>query len=219
MDPPEDPRLLFYREPEAPDMRIGTRDVDMGVVRDVPILWISASAMSREPSRGTVEAMLAERARRSHTVLDLDWRPMFWASEDEGRRVIGGALDAFTVAVGNRVECEIAVGSGDPDAAASALLDRGIELALIKLGGDGVLVANREARARVPRQDVTVVCGLGAGDAFGGALSHGLLSGWAPERIAEFANAAGAIVASRLLCADAMPTEEEILGLIGVGTR
>jgi len=60
-----------------------------------------------------------------------------------------------------------------------------------------------------------VVCGLGAGDAFGGALCHGLLAGWAPERIVRFANAAGAIVVSRLACADAMPTADEVEALVG----
>jgi 5-dehydro-2-deoxygluconokinase len=55
-----------------------------------------------------------------------------------------------------------------------------------------------------------VVCGLGAGDGFGGALCHGLLSGWGPVAAVRFANAAGAIVASRLLCADAMPTADEV---------
>ena len=58
------------------------------------------------------------------------------------------------------------------------------------------------------------MCGLGAGDAFGGALVHGLLSGWDPVRCAEYANAAGAIVASRLACADAMPTLDELDELV-----
>ena len=57
---------------------------------------------------------------------------------------------------------------------------------------------------------VQVVCGLGAGDAFGGAVCHGLLSGWDPVRIVEFANIAGALVASRLMCADAMPDTREV---------
>jgi 5-dehydro-2-deoxygluconokinase len=58
------------------------------------------------------------------------------------------------------------------------------------------------------------VCGLGAGDAFGGAFCHGLLSGQTPFAAAELGNAAGAIVASRVLCADAMPTEDELQGLL-----
>jgi 5-dehydro-2-deoxygluconokinase len=55
-----------------------------------------------------------------------------------------------------------------------------------------------------------VLCGLGAGDAFGGAICHGLLAGWDPVRLVAFANVCGAIVASRLLCSDAMPFEHEV---------
>jgi 5-dehydro-2-deoxygluconokinase len=65
----------------------------------------------------------------------------------------------------------------------------------------------------VPPVPVEVVNGLGAGDAFGGALCHGLLSGWPLRRTLAFANAAGAIVASRLGCADAMPTLGEVEAL------
>ena len=61
---------------------------------------------------------------------------------------------------------------------------------------------------------VNVMNGLGAGDAFGGALCHGLLAGWDIERVMRFANAAGAIVASRLACSDAMPTAAEVDGLL-----
>ena len=57
---------------------------------------------------------------------------------------------------------------------------------------------------------VEVVNGLGAGDAFGGALCHGLLADWPLEKMMRFCNAAGALVASRLACADAMPTEDEV---------
>ena len=116
--------------------------------------------------------------------------------------------------MGNRRECEVAVGTGDPDAAADILIERGIELAIVKLGGDGVLVATREERTRVEPVPVEVVCGLGAGDAFGGALCHELLQGASPADAVRFANAAGAIVASRLLCADAMPTLPEVRELV-----
>ena len=214
MDPPEDPTFVFYRSPRAPDSTIVPGDVDMGVVSSVPILWVSAGALAVEPSRGTTRTMLEARGRRRHTVLDLDYRPSFWASEDEARREIAAAVDAATVAVGNRAECEIAVGEDTPDAAADALLERGVEIAVVKLGGDGVVVATAEERRVVPPVQVEVVCGLGAGDAFGGAFCHGLLSGLTPIAAVELANAAGAIVASRLLCADAMPTEPELREIV-----
>ena len=83
-----------------------------------------------------------------------------------------------------------------------------------RFGGEGVLVATYDERRVVPAVPVDVVCGLGAGDAFGGAFCHGLLRGLTPFAAAELANAAGAIVASRLLCADAMPTEGEVQSLL-----
>jgi 5-dehydro-2-deoxygluconokinase len=148
------------------------------------------------------------------TVLDLDWRPMFWPSPEEARAEYDAMLDHVTVTVGNRAEVEVAVGTSDPHDAAKRLLDRGVELALVKMGGEGVLVATADGATVVPPHRVEVVCGLGAGDAFGGALVHGLLSGWEPARVAEYANAAGAIVASRLACADAMPTVAEVDALL-----
>lgn len=214
MDPPEEPQFVFYRQPRAPDSTILAEEVDLDVVRAVPILWVSAGALAVEPSRETARSLLSERRRRSNTVLDLDYRPSFWTSEEEARSEIGAAVGAATIAVGNRVECEIAVGSGDPDAAADALLDRGVELAIVKMGADGVLVATAHERHVIPPLHVDVVSALGAGDAFGGALCHGLLAGENPFAAVEFANAAGALVASRLLCADAMPTETEVRKLL-----
>ncbi|HEV2783616.1 MAG TPA: 5-dehydro-2-deoxygluconokinase [Actinophytocola sp.] len=215
LDPPGDPPLLFYRLPVAPDLTLTGADVPWEVVAEVPVLWVTGTGVSTEPARATQRTILRRRARRAHTVLDLDYRPMFWSDVDTARREIGWMLDHVTVAVGNRAEVEVAVGAADPDEAAKRLLARGIELAVVKKGADGVLVATAEGSWTVPPRPVEVVCGLGAGDAFGGALVHGLLSGWDPVRTARYANAAGALVAGRLACADAMPDIGEIEELLG----
>ena len=210
MDPPEDPKLLFYREPSAPDEEIALEERHLTAARDAGIFWVAGSCLSGRLTGPTTRAMLDARARKRHTVIDLDYRPTFWPSEAEAGRAIGAAIDHATVAVGNRRECEVAVGTADPDGAADALLARGLELAIVKLGGDGVLVATAAGRTRVEPLLVEVVCGLGAGDAFGGALCHALLTDATPVDAVRSANAAGAIVASRLLCADAMPTAQEV---------
>jgi 5-dehydro-2-deoxygluconokinase len=214
LDPPEDPPLLFRREPPVPDFQLHPGEVAPEVVREVPILWISGGALAVDPCRSTVQGMLAARDRQRQTVLDLDYRPSFWSSRQEASAVIGAAVSSATVAVGNREECAVAVGTSDPGAAASALLERGVSLAIVKLGGDGVLVADADGARTVAPAPIAVLCGLGAGDAFGGALCHGLLAGWPAERAVEFANAAGGIVASRLLCSQAMPFEQEVRELV-----
>jgi 5-dehydro-2-deoxygluconokinase len=214
LDPPADPPLLFYRSPIAPDLTLTEADVPWDVVESVPLLWVTGTGVSTDPARGTQRKILERRAGREHTVLDLDYRPMFWPDVETARTEIGWMLDHVTVAVGNRTEVEVAVGTADPDEAARRMLARGVKLAVIKKGAEGVLVATSEGSWTVPPQRIEVVCGLGAGDGFGGALIHGLLSGWDPVRIAHYANAAGALVASRLACADAMPTAGEIEELL-----
>jgi 5-dehydro-2-deoxygluconokinase len=217
LDPPEDPQLLFRREPPAPDLQLRPAEVPDEVVTGTAILWVSGGALSVDPSRSTVQRMLATRGRggRSRpTILDLDYRPSFWRSRQEASDTIGGAVAHATIAVGNREECAVAVGSDDPHEAAARLLAGGVELAIVKLGGDGVLLADAGGERLVAPAPIEVVCGLGAGDAFGGALCHGLLEGWPPERAVTFANAAGGIVASRLLCSQAMPFESEVEKLL-----
>lgn len=219
LDPPEDPQLWFRRDPPVPDFQLRPEDVDPETIAGVPILWITASALSQEPSGTTVEGMLRLRGRRRHTVLDLDYRPTFWTSREAASARIGAAVSHATAAVGNREECAVAVGSDDPHEAARRLRAQGVELAIVKLGGDGVLVSSEEGERLIAPPPIQVLCGLGAGDAFGGAVCHGLLSEWSHERTVTFANAAGGIVASRLLCSQAMPYEHEVMGLMGKGQR
>lgn len=218
--PPDHFPLYFYRFPKAPDMEIREEELDLDAVRDAGIFWVTVTGLSDEPSRSATLAALEARGRRGITVLDLDYRPMFWPRPDEARRWVQEALQHVTVAVGNREECEVAVAETDPHRAAQALLDRGVELAVVKQGPAGVRAERRQGGDRSdevvvsPPVPVEVVNGLGAGDSFGGALCHGLLAGWGLERILHFANAAGAIVASRLACSDAMPTSDEVDQLI-----
>ncbi|MDT0541786.1 MULTISPECIES: 5-dehydro-2-deoxygluconokinase [Streptomyces] len=207
--PPDDFPLYFYRLPSAPDLDIRPEELDLAAVRDARIFWITGTGLSEEPSRAATLAALAHRTKAGTTVFDLDWRPMFWKSE--ARAYYAEALRHTTVAVGNLDECEVATGEREPYAAAKALLAAGVELAVVKQGPKGVLAMDRDGSAvEVPPVPVEVVNGLGAGDAFGGALCHGLLSGWDTRRTVSFANAAGALVAGRLACSEAMPTEDEV---------
>jgi 5-dehydro-2-deoxygluconokinase len=211
--PPDDFPLLFYREPKAPDMNLTVKDLDLEAIATAPLFWMTGTGLSDEPSRTATLTALEQRSG-SITVFDMDYRPMLWESEAEAGRWYREALRHATVAVGNQEEVEVAVGTRDPSEASAALLDLGLELAIVKQGPEGVLARTAEGVAEAPPIEVEIVNGLGAGDAFGGALCHGLLSGWDAERLIRYANAAGAIVASRLACADDMPTREEVEDLL-----
>ncbi|MFD4633722.1 5-dehydro-2-deoxygluconokinase [Streptomyces sp. NPDC058284] len=217
--PPDDFPLYFYRQPKAPDLEMYESELDLDAIATARIFWMTGTGLCAEPSRtATSAALAARRAGAGATVFDLDWRPMFWADPSQARPHYAAALAHATVAVGNLDEVEIATGEREPRAAARALLDAGVELAVVKQGPEGVLAMNRAGEAaRVPPLPVKVLNGLGAGDAFGGALCHGLLAGWELSRIMRYANAAGAIVASRLECSSAMPFAGEVALAVEAG--
>jgi 5-dehydro-2-deoxygluconokinase len=217
--PPDDFPIYFYRWPKAPDLEIGSEQLDLDAIGSAEVFWVTVTGLSQEPSRGATLDALRARGRRGITVLDLDYRPQFWPSPLAARSWVQQALPHVSVAVGNLDECDMAVGQREPLAAARALHDAGVDLAIVKQGPKGVLASDRTVAVEVPPAPVQVVNGLGAGDAFGGALCHGLLAGWDLERVMRFANAAGAIVASRLACSDAMPTAAEVEALLDEGPR
>ncbi|WP_411152794.1 5-dehydro-2-deoxygluconokinase [Streptomyces sp. A30] len=223
--PPDDFPLYFYRRPSAPDPAVHTDELDYFAIRAARIFWITGTGLSQEPSRSATLAALKCRDKAGTTVFDLDWRPALWSDTawgdpEEARPYYAEALRHATVAVGTLDECEIATGVREPHACAEALLAAGVELAVVKQGPKGVLAVHRDGTtAEVPPVPVEVVNGLGAGDAFGGALCHGLLSGWEPERTMRYAGAAGAHVASRLACSSAMPTAAEIETLLAAASE
>ena len=202
LHPPDDFPLLFYRQPTAPDLQL--RDVDLAAapITEVPLLWMTGTGLSEEPSQSATLGALRRRAARAHTVFDLDYRPMLW--REDATPFYREAASFATVLIGNREEWDVL---GEvPD---------GVDVAIEKLGPEGVRGTRGGETVVVPPIEVDVVNGLGAGDAFGGALCHGLLSGWPHARAVAFANAAGGIVASRLLCSQAMPYESEVQALVG----
>ncbi|WP_131682355.1 5-dehydro-2-deoxygluconokinase [Pseudarthrobacter sp. YALA5] len=218
--PPDDFPLYFYgRFPTAPDLQIRAEELDLDAIRNARIFWSTVTGLCQEPSRSAHLAAHEARSRADlkegqFTILDLDYRPMFWASEEEARAQVAKILPHVTVAIGNDKECAVAVGEGTPDEQADRLLAAGVEIAVVKLGPEGVMAKTLTERVVSAPVPVETLNGLGAGDSFGGAFCHGLLSGWPLAQVLDYANAAGAIVASRLSCADAMPTPDEVTSLL-----
>lgn len=217
--PPDDFPLYFYNATPPPDHLIDGADLDLDAVAGAGVFWSTLSGLAHPTSRAAHHAAWSTRNRTPFTVLDLDYRPSFWSGAEQAGAEARRALPRVTVAVGNLEECRLVVGESDPERAADALLDAGVDLAIVKLGPAGVLAKSRTELVTAAPVRVEVVNGLGAGDGFGGALCHGLLTGMPLTELLRFANAAGAIVASRRECSTAMPTLPEIASLLeAVGT-
>jgi len=130
--PPDDFPLYFYRRPTAPDLQIRADELDLDAIREADVFWITLTGLSEEPSREAHLAALEARGPERTTVLDLDYRPMFWGTAAEATAQVAAALPFVSVAVGNREECSVAVGESEPEAAAKALHAAGVDLAIVK---------------------------------------------------------------------------------------
>lgn len=211
--PPDDFPLYFYRRPTAPDLRISPDSLPVDAIQQARILWLSVTGLSQQPSQDAHRKALEIRGD-GPVILDLDYRDMFWKSRDAAHEAVAEILPQVTVAVGNREESEVAVGETDPVKAAEALLAAGVELAIVKKGPKGVVAMTKDEFVDVPATPIDVTNGLGSGDAFGGSLCHGILSGWSIAETIQVASTAGALVATRLECSTAMPTEPELFAMM-----
>jgi 5-dehydro-2-deoxygluconokinase len=197
--PPDRFPITFYRTPTCPDWEIGPDAVDAGAVRAAGLVYVSGTGLAVEPSRGTTMAILEARGGREHTILDLDWRAELWSSRDAYAAAVAAALPHATTILGGDAEWEAAGLDPASDLPATRV---------VKHGPHGVTVhAPGGAAHDAPGLPVPVVNGLGAGDAFGAAYGYALLRDLPP---APLANAAGAIVATRLSCSAATPRRDEL---------
>ncbi len=208
--PPDNFPLYYYREPIAPDLIIKPQELDLEAIRGAKIYWSTLTGLSEEPSRSAHYAAWNARDAGALTVLDLDYRPTLWESPAAASAQISKALEKVSIVIGNLEECKLATSKSDPDRVANALLDKGAEIAVVKMGPNGVLAKSRDETVIKLPHPIKVLNGLGAGDSFGGAFCYGLLEGWNLDRVITFANMAGAINASRGDCSTAMPTTQEV---------
>ena len=208
--PPEHFPTTFYRLAPAPETQLTVADLPAELLADAPLIIVSGTLLATEPARSTtlrlLEQRLATRGRRapSTTILDLDWRPTLWDDPAEAPALVARAAGLSDVLIGS--DGEFSATGLRPEIA----VDTHPSLIVLKHGPGGVSLVTPDGRRSVPGIDIDVLCGIGAGDALCASFAAGLLRGLDPATAVERGNAAGAIVASRLMCSTAMPTPAEI---------
>jgi 5-dehydro-2-deoxygluconokinase len=199
--PPDEFPITFYRRPTVPDWQISLEDVDFAEVAGSPVLFATGTGLARSPSRETTLALL--RAHEGTSVFDLDWRPTLWDDVRSFSPLANAAAESADVVVGNEEEVDAAGGL-------DALLALRPDALVVKRGAEGATLYENGERIDVPGVPVDVVNGLGAGDAFAAALGYAIVRGLGFAEGVRLGNIAGAIVASRVACSEAMPKLDEL---------
>ena len=205
----DSPNVVIYRN-DAADLAITPAhadDVDLDVLGAI---IITGTALSREPSRGACEQLLARaQAAGCPVILDLDYRVQAWQTTAEAREVLLSMARRVDMPVGNNEEFDlIAGGSGGRDLAIALAGDGALVLYKMGEGGCDILEAGTSTHVGIFR--VVPLKPFGSGDAFLGTLTASLAGGGDIEAAVARGAAAAAIAVSRRGCARAMPDAAEI---------
>jgi fructokinase len=165
----------FYRHPSA-DMLLAPVDLAGGVVTRGHVFHFGSSTLAREPARAATLSALAEAREAGCLVAcDPNFRPHLWAEVAEAPALIRQTLADCDIAKVADEEAPALVGQSEPEAAARALRELGVRLAIVSLGARGCYFEGPTGAGYVPGERVAVVDTSGAGDAFMAGLLAALV--------------------------------------------
>ncbi|MDE9453190.1 bifunctional 5-dehydro-2-deoxygluconokinase/5-dehydro-2-deoxyphosphogluconate aldolase [Xenorhabdus bovienii] len=220
--------LIFYRD-NCADMAITRNDFSEDYIASARCLAITGTHLSHPQTRDAVLTAL-QYARRNgvKTAIDIDYRPVLWGltslGDGETRYIASEQVTAqlqevlpqFDLIVGTEEEFHIAGGSTDTIEALRCVRALTEATLVCKRGALGCSVFNAsipdtlDEGITIQGVRVEVLNVLGAGDAFMSGLLRGYLNNESWEQACIYANACGALVASRHGCAPAMPDKIEL---------
>lgn len=154
---------------------------------------------SQLPLAPIAAAMRIAREAGVRVLLDLDVAPSFFAQMGLASEIeLVASLETVDVLKPCKAAARELTGETDFEVMARRLLELGPTLVALTMGGDGSILATDRELIVIPAFHVDVVDTTGAGDAFMGGLSYGLLQGWDLARIGRFANACAALCCTKL---------------------
>ena len=200
----ENCQSVIYRNGAA-DFQLTTNHVKNIPYTDYNSLIITGTALAVEPSRGAAfKAIELASNAGLQIIFDVDYRPYSWANPDDARETCLRAAKLSTIVIGN--DDEFSVMGGGLDFAKSLKA----EVVIYKMGEKGsVTFANGES-FQTGIFKVQALKPTGAGDSFMAAFVISLAQGMDVKSSVHRGSAAAAIVVTRIGCAPAMPTQDEL---------
>lgn len=213
----------FARKPGA-DLQMRFEDLDLDAICTSRIYHTGSLSLCAEPAKSaTLRSIEAARDAGVMISYDPNYRASLWPDEKTAILEMRSLIPFADVMKISDEETELLSGLADPEAAAKALVQRGVKIVCVTLGPDGAIAANREGVCHVEGFPSEVADTNGAGDAFWSAmLTQIAQSGRKAEEISldtlaqyvRFANAAAALTCRKPGAIPAMPSREEVETLL-----
>ena len=206
-----DHQSIIYRH-KAADLFLNKNDIENSNLQSYECILITGTSLAAEPSRSAVlYALKLAKEKNIPVIMDIDYRPYTWESEDKAKEIYNLACDYCSGIIGNDDEFAILSGNYDDGLSYAKKISKNCDLVIYKMGEKGsITFANNEEiqRGIFP---VKPLKPTGAGDAFMGSFIGAILKNYDLQKAIEIGSAAAAIVVTKVGCAPAMPDLDEVL--------
>ncbi len=214
-----DRSFSFYRNPGA-DMMLREEDVPYHIIDASKIFHFGSLSMTDEPSKSaTLKAVQYAKDKGKIISYDPNWRPPLWESDEKAKEGMLLGLEFADIIKVSEEELTFLTDEEDWVKGSKMLMDKGISLVVVTRGAKGCYFRCIAGAASLPTYDTKVVDTTGSGDAFMGTALHYIsqmdgdiqdITLDAMLKIVDYANAAGALCATKKGGVPAMPTLSEI---------
>ena len=214
ISPPNHFPQVFYRDRPA-DTQVEIGEEEIQFICGTRLFVTNGTSLCASPARESTYRAL-EWAHRSgvRVAFDVDYRAMSWSSAAQAGLYARLALPFVDILIANNDEICLVTETKDAQEATQKLRDWGVPLVVAKLGAEGTRVVSADEDLYLPSYPIEVVSTIGAGDGFASGFLYGILKGMTLAEALKYGNAAAAIVVSRLMCSEAMPTRAEVETLV-----
>ena len=177
-------------------------------VRSARILYLTGHVLTEDEStcRNMLDAMAV--ARESAVTVAFD-PGKYWLNPALASRV-HEAIEHTDIIIPNQVEAKQLTGRASPQDAARNLLETGIGVVAVTMGGRGCLLATADRMVEQPAFHARGGSAVGAGDAFASGLLYSYLEKGTLEEMAAFANAAAALKIGTPGAIEGLPAADEV---------
>ena len=166
-------KFSFARKPGA-DTKLGYKEIKENLLAHTKVFHVGSLSLTDDPSRTTTfQAVRTARSMGAVISYDPNYRAPLWESREEAVERMSSMVQYADMIKLSDEETELLTPYKEPLEAAEYLLQKGVLLAAVTLGKNGVLIASGKGSEIVPAFKSRVVDTTGAGDSFwGGFISH-----------------------------------------------
>ena len=206
----EDHQSIIYRN-KASDLLMNSEDIDSVNFSNFSSLIFTGTCLASEPSRSaTFKAIKKAKDNNMPIILDIDYRPYTWTSNNEASEIYMKASKNCDILIGNDEEFGILANNYKKGINIARNLAKKISVIIYKKGENGSITFCNNIELEKGVFPVHALKPTGAGDAFMGGFIGGLLNDKNIEESIEYGSASAAIVVTKVGCAPAMPLQHEI---------